>query len=140
MPRVNAQQFTEKHARRLKASIPDIQAGIERVTESPTAKAAKKSDKMLQGITRAVQSGKWSRNLNRVTLEEWKSNAVSKGIGRISAGIDAAQPKVQAFAEKLLPFEATLQAKVNAMPDLTIEDSISRATMWIREMSKFSNG
>jgi len=37
-----------------------------------------------------------------------------------------------------LPYEATLKDQINKMPDLTLEDSISRATSWIRGMSKFT--
>lgn len=134
--RVNAQQYQEKQARRLKASIEDIKAGIDRVTEAPTAKAAAKQTKMIQNLTAAVNSGKWANSLKAVTLEQWKDKAKNKGVDRIAAGIDGAKDKVISFAEKLLAHEATLQNQVNGMPDLTLEDSIARATAWMRGMSK----
>lgn len=137
MPKLTAQEFQEKHARNLKSSVPDIQRGVERVTEAPTAKAAKKADKMLAGITEAVQSGKWQRGLERVTLEDWKDKMLKKGVGRIAAGIDEAADKVVAFAEELLPFQEKLQKEVDAMPDVTLEDSIQRMTHFVRGMAGF---
>jgi hypothetical protein len=123
----------------MKASLPDIQKGIERVTESPTAKAAKKKDKMLAGITEAVNNGKWERGLQRVTLEEWKEKTISKGLGRIAAGVDAAGQKVEDFAAKLNTFQDSLKGTVDKMPDMTQEDRINKAVAWMRGMAKFKN-
>lgn len=135
--KITAEEFAEKHARRLKASVEDIRVGVGRVTESPTMKAAAKQDKMLANITRAVQSGKWAGRLRSVTLEDWKAKTVAKGLGRIASGIDEAHDKQVAFASQLLPFQNALMATVSKLPDLTLEDSISRATSWIRGMAKF---
>ena len=136
--RVNSAQYAEKHARRLKAATPDIQAGIERVSVAPTALAAAKKQKMLSNLTEAVNSGKWEAGLRRVSLDEWKNQAVNKGLGRIAAGIDGAQDKVVAFAEKLITYENHILGDVEKMPDLTLEDSINRMTKWARDMAKFT--
>jgi len=37
-----------------------------------------------------------------------------------------------------LPFQDRLKTQIEAMPDISLEDSINRMTTWIREMSKFS--
>ena len=136
--KLSPEEYAEKHARNLKASVPDIRAGVARVTESPTAKAAAQQDKMIARLQEAVASGKWAAGLRRVSLEEWKDKTLNKGVGRIAAGIDAAHDKVVAFASDLIPFENTLMGRIDAMPDLTLEDSIQRATEWIRGMAKFS--
>lgn len=137
MARLTPAEFQEKHARRLKGSIEDIRSGISRVTEAPTAQAAKKQDKMLARLTAKVQDGTWARRLNSVSLEDWRDKTLNKGLGRIASGIDAASGKVQDFAAQLLPAIDKATAKVKAMPDLTIEDSINRASTFIREMSNF---
>jgi hypothetical protein len=140
MPKITItpEEFAEKHARRLKAAVEDIRAGVERVTESPTAKAAAKQDKMIARLQEAVSSGKWAARLKAVPLEDWKSKTIEKGLGRIAAGIDAAHDKQVKFAGQLLPYEQDLLGKLEKMPDLTLEDSINRATTWIRNMAKFS--
>ena len=137
MAKVTAEEYQEKHARRLKGSTEDIRKGIEKVTKNPCELAAAKSDKMLSKLTESVQSGKWAKNLKKVSLEDWKSKMTDKGVPRISSGIDGAKDKVIAFAEELLPYVDTGVAKVKTMPDLTIDDSINRAAEFIRHMSGF---
>jgi hypothetical protein len=135
---ITPEEYADKQARRLKASIDDIRSGIEKVDEAPTAKAAQKQDKMLQNLTHAVQSGVWASRLKAVSLDEWKNKALNKGLGRIASGIDGAKDKQVAFASQLLDYQKGLLSKVEKMPDLTLEDSINRMTEWVRGMSKFS--
>ena len=139
MPKINmtADDVADKHARRLKGAIDDIRNGVSKVTESPTAKAAKRVDKMVAGIQAAASSGKIANRLNSVTLQEWQDKTINKGLPRIATGIDGARDKVVDFYNQLLPFEQSLSDQVGKMPDLTIEDSISRVTTWIRGMAKF---
>jgi hypothetical protein len=138
MAKVTPDEFVEKHARRLKGSVDDMRRGVERVTSAPTAAAASKKDKMRANINVALDSGKWERNLRRVTLEDWKGKMLNKGLGRVATGIDEAAPKVRSFAAELLPYEDTLKASVDKLPDTTLEDSINRMTTWARGMAKFS--
>ncbi len=135
--KITPEEFADKHARRLKGAIEDIRSGVEKTTESPTAKAAAKEQKMIQNLNASVSSGKWAARLKSVSLDEWKSKTINKGLGRIASGVDEAYDKQVKFAQQLLSFESDLKTKVDKMPDLTLEDSISRATAWIRGMSKF---
>lgn len=137
MAKLTAQEFQEKHARRLKGAVEDVRKGIDRVTENPCDKAAAKADKMLTNLTASVTSGKWAAGLKRVTLEEWKRKARDIGVNRIAAGIDGAADKVVAFAEQLLPHIDREQAKIKAMPDVTLDDNINRMTSFIRGMANF---
>jgi len=138
MAKLTAAEFQEKHARRLKGAVEDVRKGIDRVTESPTAKAAAKADKMLTNLTSSVQSGKWAAGLKRVSLEEWKRKTRDVGVNRIAAGIDASKDKVIAFAEELLPHIDRGQEKIKGMPDITLDDSINRMTTFTRHMAGFS--
>lgn len=140
MARVTPDEFVEKHARRLKGAVEDMRRGIERVTESPTAKAAAKKDKMRSRINEALDNGKWERGLRAVSTEQWKTQMLEKGLPRVSGGIDAAAPKVRSFASELLPYIDGQVEKVKRMPDLTIEDSINRMTTFVRGMSQFRKG
>jgi len=137
MAKLTPAQFREKHARRLKQAVPDIEAGINAVTESPMLKAVAKKEKMKANLVKSVDSGKWERGLKAVSLEQWKENAINKGVGRIAAGIDGAAAKVENFAAQLLPHIDKLQAEVKKMPDTTLEDSINRMTTFVRGMAKF---
>ncbi len=137
MPKLTPAEFQEKHARRLKGAVEDMRRGIDRVTESPTEKAAAKKDKMLANLTKAVNDGKWEAGLKRVSLEEWKKKARDVGVNRVAAGIDAAKDKVTEFASELLPHIERQQAAIASMPDITLDDNLNRMTTFIRGMAKF---
>jgi len=137
MSKLTAKEFQEKHARRLKASVEDMRKGVERVTDSPTAAAAKKQDKMRSRILESIDSGKWAAGLNRVSLDEWKDKMITKGVTRVASGIDGAAAKVESFASELLPHIDAGQNKIKSMSDVTLEDNITRMTTFIRHMSEF---
>ena len=137
MPKLNPEEAHEKWKNNLTNSIPLVKAGIDRVTESPMVKAAAKEDKWFAGIQKAKSQGKFKRGLLAVSLEEWKAKARDVGADRIPAGAAAAHDKQVAFYGKLFAFEERLQAKVNAMPDVTIQDSVARATTWMLGMAEF---
>lgn len=135
--RLTAAEFAEKHIRRTKAASGDMRDGVQRVTEAPGKKAGAKENKMKANLNAAIDSGKWRRRVESVTLDEWKKDMLEKGVGRVSAGLDRAAPKIEAFAEELIAHENALLVKVGDMPDLTLQDSIQRATAWIEGMAKF---
>lgn len=137
MARLTAQQVQQKHARNLKNSTQYITDAVNAVTTAPGVQAAKKQDKMLAGVQAAVQSGKWAQRVSSVSLEDWKSKMVNKGIPRISAGIDEAAPKTIAFFEQLLPYQDAVKAKIAAMPDLTLDDNLNRMLTNARAMAQF---
>ena len=137
MPKLTPQEATAKQARNLKNSIQDITAGVNRVTIAPGQQAAAKSEKMLQNLTKSVQSGKWGRRVGAVPLADWQKAMNTKGVQRVASGIDAAAAKVQDFYTELFAFQAGLEQKIAGMPDLTLEDSLNRMTTWVRGMSGF---
>jgi len=75
--------------------------------------------------------------LKKVSLDDWKDKMTNKGVPRISGGIDGAKEKVIAFANVLLPHVDAGVSKVKGMADLTIDDSINRASAFIRHMAEF---
>ena len=137
MARLTPAEFREKHARRLKAATEDMRKGIEAVTESPTAKAASKMNKLRTNLLKAIDSGKMAKRLKAVSLEEWKRKTVDVGIGRVAAGIDASAAKVEDFASQLLPHLDKLKTEIDHMPDVTLDDSINRMVAHTRGMAKF---
>jgi len=137
MPKLTPQEATLKHARRLKGATEDIRAGVARVTEAPGKRAAAKVEKMRSRLIEKIDDGTWASRVGSVTLEDWKKQMSEKGVGRIAAGIDAAAPKVTDFFSQFFPFLDTVKGEVDRMPDLTLEDSISRMTHQIRRTASF---
>lgn len=137
MTQKTPQEVADKWATRLGQSTAAITAGVDRVTINPAEKALAAKDKMVTNWNNAVNEGKWESGLQRVTLSSWKNDMKTKGIARIASGANAAKPKMQAFMTDFLPFVTTVQTEIDDMPDLTIEDSIARATHWIRRTGDF---
>jgi len=137
MPRVTPEEFQRKHAAPLKAAIEDMRKGFDRVREAPGAKAAASADKWHARISAAETKQKWARRVSAVSLEEWKDAIINKGLPRVAGGIDSAADDVVKFAEQLLSYQERLQAEIERMPDLTLEDSINRMTAWVRGMARF---
>jgi len=138
MSKLTPKQAQEKHARRLKAAMEDITIGVDAVTEAPGKKAAAQAQKMKANLIKSVDDGTWARRVAGVPLEEWKSKMKTKGIPRISQGIDEAAEKTEEFFAQLFPFQDSLQGKLTGMPSLTLEDNIQRMTTWVRGMADFS--
>lgn len=136
MSKLTASEYAEKWGRNLKQSTSDIRAGVERVTEAPGIKAAREGDKMLAGITRSIQDGTWQRAVAGVSLQDWQTATVQKGIGRIAAGVDGAMTKQVSMAEKLLAAVDSVKAQVDQMPSTTLEDRIQRMVSFARGMSE----
>lgn len=139
MAKLTSQQFADKLIRRQSGSLEDMKLGIEQVTEAPSKKAVAKQAKMKANLMQAIDSGKWAKNLGAVTLEEWKDKMLNVGLSRVQGGIEASRSKIEQFASKFLPFLDQVRAKVNQMPDTTLEERIARATAQMRETAKFSN-
>jgi hypothetical protein len=131
------QQATRKWASRLKGAQTEIREGVQSTQKNPMELAAAAQDKWINRLQEAANSGKFAARLRAVPLEKWRSNTVEIGIPRISAGVDAAQGDMEEFFSQLLPFQESLSAQVDSMPDTTLDDSINRMTAWVRGMSEF---
>lgn len=136
MAKVDAAGYADKWSRRLKAATPDIQAGINRVSVAPGVSAAKQAQAMLNNLTARVQDGTWARRVSGVTLQDWQSKALNKGVGRIAAGVDAASAKVTTMAGKLLAAVDGAVAVANQTPRGDLQTNINRAVTFMNEMSK----
>lgn len=129
-------EIAAKQAARLKSSLDEIRQGVNRVEVAPGKQAAAQADKWQAAMSSQRTLDKWRENVGSVSLEDWKASMINKGVDRIPAGIDAAQPKMIAYYEKAIPHINSGQVQLDRMPNLTLEDSISRATFWIRHMAQ----
>jgi hypothetical protein len=135
--KLTAEEFANKHANRLKGALEEVRSGVQRVSKAPGQAAAAKKQKWIAKLQQPEVQAKWAKNVASVSLEDWKKQMLEKGVNRISSGIDAAHDKVVAFADELIAHQNAGLTKIEGMPDLTLEDSINRASSWIRHMSSF---
>jgi len=137
MARLTPEEYASKQARNLKNSLPDIRSGIERVSTAPGASAAAAQSRMKDNLIRSIDDGRWAAKVRGVSLEEWKTAALTKGVDRIAQGIDQAHDKQVQMAGRLLAAVDSAAQKSNALPKGTIQDSIARMTTFVEDMHKF---
>jgi len=130
-------QVAEKWVRRTQAATQDMINGVNNVVKNPAEQAIQKEQKLVTNWNASIQSGKWKRGMQTVTLDGWKQSMIQKGAPRVSAGVQTAQSKQEQFYSELLPYQDAMQTKLATMPDITLEDSINKAVEWMRGMSKF---
>lgn len=137
MVKVSPAEFAEKWSKNLSASLDYIRKGVEKTSVAPSVKAIENKEKLKRRWNEAIDKGVWENALKKYTLDQWKKDMMEKAIPRIPDGADKARGKMADFAAKLLPYIDSGLAKIREMPSLTLEDSIRRATEWIRYMSQF---
>lgn len=133
--------ISDKWGRRMKAAIPDIQAGIEKVSVNPMEKAISKKDKLKQNLIAAIDDGTWEKQMGKVSLTDWKTKTSKKVAERMGSGVDAGMSKRKAFDTWLVSRQNEILPRIAAMPDMTLEDSISRSRAMIEHMAsqKYKN-
>lgn len=133
--RLASTEISEKWGRNLKHSVPDIQKGLDNVTEAPAMKAVEKQDKMLTNLTEAVNNGTWAKRLSRVSLSEWKEKTKKKVQERMAGGVDGAMGKRKEFDNYLVAELNAVLPEISDMADLTLEDSVARVRKLMEHMS-----
>lgn len=101
--------------------------GIQGTTENPMEKAAQNQAGYVNGVMEAANSGKWAAGLRRVSLQQWKDQAIKVGAQRLATGAIAARPKMQAFLAQFLPHLESGVARVRSMPASNYEERKQRA-------------
>lgn len=134
--KLSANEISDKWNRRTKASVSDIQAGIDRVSENPAQKAISKKEKMKANLVAAIDNGTWARRLGEVSLEDWKSKTRAKVAERLAGGVDGAMNKRGKFDAWLVSTLNGVLPDIEKMPDMTLEDSVNRVRKLMEHMSK----
>jgi hypothetical protein len=135
--RVNAQQYAANWVAGMQNSTEKMRAGIQAVRDNPMLAAVEAQDKMRARLLAAIDSGKWARNTANVSLTQWQSAMINKGLARIPDGVRNAQQKMRGVGDTLIPFMANLQDQIRAMPNITAADAEARMLAWTRGMREF---
>lgn len=130
-------KVAERWRDNLAASSAKITEGVQGVTRSPMEVAASRKDKWIAGVQQAAQSGKWEAGLRRRTLGDWQQAMITRGVPRIAQGASEATNDFAGFMADFLPFTDQVSAKVQAMPSVTLEQNIARATEAIRMLATY---
>lgn len=124
-----------KWSSKLAASGDSIKAGVMGVTQAPGVKAAAAANLWQQRVI--ASKDKWTKAVGAVSLADWQTAMIDKGLPRIASGAQAAQPKMQTFLDSFLPHVDRVAATVRGMAKGGIEESIARAAAQIRGNAQY---
>ena len=100
--------------------------GVENVKESPTKKAAEAVDRYASGCAEAASSGRFAAGCRAVSLEDWKSAYLDKGLKNLDNGVKAAESKMAKFLDKFLPYIKEKAKTIQGMAKGTRADAMAR--------------
>lgn len=135
MAKVTPDQAAAKWAQRSAAATEDVKTGVMNVTEAPGKAAARSKDLWLQRVS--ASADKWARRVSSVSLADWQTAMIDKGIQRIAQGTAAAQPKMAAFMADFLPYVDQGVNSIKSMPKGTVEAGVARAAAMIRHNAAY---
>lgn len=130
---MTADQIATKWANNLAAATTEIQNGVQAVTVAPGQAAARQKSAYVANVQ--AKADKWATNTAAVTLSDWQSAMVTKGLPRVATGATAAQPKMSSVMQQLIPYIQNAQRALPARG--TLQQNIARATAMITAMSNF---
>lgn len=139
MPKLSPQQAGEKLARKIQAAGTDYQNGVNAVSVNPAQLAMAANDKWVAGIQDAIQNDRFRKGLSTVTLQDWKDATLTVGVQRFTSSGAKAQKNYTKFAQEFFPYLDTVQNEIDAMPNLTFQDSINRMIRNAERLHEFKN-
>jgi hypothetical protein len=125
-----------KWSQRTQAAAGDYTSGVQNTASDPTALAIAAGQRYIQRVTDAFNSGKWANSLRRVGKAGWQSATLAKA-ANFATGVAASEQKVANAFTPLLAYEATLQSRIDSMPDVTAADRKARMNAWFDGMSQY---
>jgi hypothetical protein len=101
--------------------------GVQATTKDVVGLAIAAQPKLLAGFQQAVTSGRWARRLSERGTAGWKAATVAKA-SNYSTGIQAGVQDYQRAMQVWLPIIQSAAQSVQAMPNVTFQDSLNRMT------------
>lgn len=122
-----------KWASRLASATTTIKAGVQAVTTPPGQLAARAKTTWATNV--AAAKTKFASNVAAVSLQQWQTDTITKGIPRVATGAQAAIPKMTSVMQTLLPF---IQRTVASLPARgTTQQNIQRAVAFMQGMTGY---
>jgi hypothetical protein len=109
--------------------------GVNAVTVAPGQAAAAQADLWAANV--ANSKPRFKANVAAVPLSEWQQSMISKGVARVGAGAQAAEPKYAAAASKWYPIIASARAQLP--PRGNIQQNIQRSSAMAMALNAAKN-
>lgn len=138
MPNFDAVSAARNWTAGLTGAGQKIQDGVNRVTQAPGQKAASQAQKYINNVTASVP--KWQRKVAAVTLEQWRSAMIQKGVPRVASGAQASETKFQNALVPLFQFMSGLWQQVDGMDTSTPAARDAKMLAWVQGMRQYQGG
>lgn len=112
-----------------------IQQGVQAVSEAPGVKAARNAQGYVNGVQQNVQ--KWQRKVAAVSLADWITATIQKGVPRIAQGAQASQGKFQEAVTPLFSYMQSGLSQIDAMPKDSPAARDARMLAWSGYMRNY---
>ena len=119
------------------ASGDNIKAGVQAMTETPGAVAARNPDKYLAGVNESVSSGRYAEGNTGYSLGWFQKRVIDVGIPRLQSGATKGQEAYLEYARQAAPVLAEIKAEVRSMPNNTEQERDARMLHQVARMRKF---
>jgi len=129
-------EVKEKWKRKMKGATEDMRAGAEKVDVAPSKLAIAQKELLKKKLIEAIDSGRWDKQLSKVSLEDWKDAYINTGVSRVASGVEKADAKMEDFMNFLIPAVESAVNEIKTPKTGELEDSIARASEFMRAMSK----
>ncbi|MEM3860759.1 MAG: hypothetical protein QW478_15425, partial [Candidatus Micrarchaeaceae archaeon] len=113
-----------------------ITAGVNALKTAPGQSAAAAKQDWIAAMTNKAVQDRWATQVAAVTLQQWQQAMIQKGIPNLQNGVANAKTKMTNFITWLVNTENQLLPTIDAMPSLTLQQRIARATAWMQGMNK----
>jgi len=120
----NANETAARWAERMRQSTQKITDRVNAVTEAPGIAAARKKDLWVANVAAAKE--KWATKVAAITLDEWKTRMIQKGIPRIATGAMDATGKFELYLNKLFPILRSIMEQLPAREKGNIANNLRR--------------
>jgi len=96
------EQVVEKWQRKVAGAEPDYRSGIENPKKDWEAATKAAEPAYKEGVTRAANEGRFGRGVAKAGTAKWKKNALEKGPGRWSSGVNMASDEYRSGMTEVL--------------------------------------
>lgn len=126
MARKPVNESLDKWQKNTADSTGAYERGVDRVTVSPTAKAADAAPKYAAGVQRAVDDGRYAAGCRAVTLGDWQTAAKQKGKANLATGVRNLSARAKKNITEQLVYAQSVADQIASMPNESESDAKAR--------------
>ena len=127
----------KKWKERVSVAGDEYAEGVKNPTKDWETRTSAAESRYENELRTSIADKRFGKGVKSAGTAKWRDRIEKVGLDRWAPGVAAAGPIFEAEMRDVLAFEDTLQKKILAMPDTTIEQRIARNNAWIKGMGLY---